>query len=375
MYVIRRSLVIVAVAAALAGCADAGVLGTPAGAEPGLLAGAGAGPEAGARQVARALALAMQRQDVRVQVRNAMRQSRVTEHKLVLQEFIGTPAGRNLLRVAAQQSGLTVDALAARIAALPEMDFYAPLRVHRATWRGGAEVLIGATLAPKEPVLTAYTTGGEAVTMDARDGVPARPVLVLHPAERKSLRFAPQSDSPGDVIQDFGDGELSGTVQPVPGDGDMQITGCSIYARECLPDFEVGGGGSGGAPADTTFVRELWINYTDAFGWAGDSEVELRTKYYSGGVVVEELTVRFEGVADNQWYTPNKILMHRRLREGGTDYFRIRIVETDQFDSDDKGTRNFYHTDNEERRSIIDNGSFVETQSVTTITLGWQPKF
>lgn len=366
---------IAVVIAALAGCSDASVFLAPVGAEPRLLTGAGADPGAAAGEVARALALGMQRQDVRVQVRNAMRQSRVTEHKLVLQEFVGTPAGRHLLRVAALESGLTVDALAGRIAALPAMDFYAPLRVHRATWRGGAEVLVGATLSPKTPMLTAYTTGGDAVTMDARDGVPARPVLVLHPAQRKSPRFAPQPDAPGDVIQEFGDGELSGTLLPAPGDGDMQVTGCSIYARECEPDFEFGGGGTGGAPADTAFVRELWINYTDGFGWAGSAEVELRTKYYSGGAVVQEVTARFEGIAPAQWYSPNKVLMHRRLREGSADYFRIRVVETDEFDSDDKGTRNFYYADNGERRSIVDNGSFVETQSVTTITLGWQPTF
>lgn len=369
---IHKFLTAVAVTIALAGCSDAGVLPSTA-AHPLLLAGMDAS-QGRADEVARALAMAMQRQDVRVQVRNAMRHSRVTEHKLVLQEFVATPAGAHVLRIAAQQSGMSIDALSARIESLPVMDFYLPVRDHRASWRGGAEVLVGATLSPKQPVLTAYTPAGATVSLDARDGVPAQPVFVLHPAQRKSLRFDPQPDGPGDVIQDFGDGELSGTVQPAVGDGDMQIAGCSIYARECLPDFGIGGGGTG-APVDTTFVRELWINYTDAFGWAGSSEVELRTKYYSGGVVVESVTARFEGVLNNKWYEPNKILMHRRPREGGTDYFRIRIVETDVLDSDDKGTRNFYYTDNEERRSIVDDGAYLETQSVTTIKLGWQPKY
>jgi len=57
--------------------------------------------DATAQRLARAFALALSREDVRVQVRNAMRASLVTEHKLVLREFAATPAGRHLVRAAA----------------------------------------------------------------------------------------------------------------------------------------------------------------------------------------------------------------------------------------------------------------------------------
>jgi hypothetical protein len=366
MRMLRPSLLILA-AAALAGCSDSY---TPTAPRPdGVRAAfAESSLDANAQDIAHAIARAMNRQDVRIQIRNAFRASRVTEHKLVLQEFVHTPAGRHLVRAAAEASGTTPAAFEARIAALPELDFYLPFRAHRASWRGTGDILVGATFTPKEPVLLTYGTDGTATALDSREGIPSRPMIVLHPAEQKSLRFHPQPDTRGDVVQDFRDGELSGSVDQGE---DMTTLDCDPYARTC---FSVGGGGTT-APADTTLVKDLWINYTDGFGWAGSNEVELRTTFYRNGAVIASKTARFEGISNNTWYHPNALLIYQRPIEGSADYFRIRVVETDNFDSDDKGTRNFYTTDNGERRSVIDNGSSLETQSVTTIMLGWTPRW
>lgn len=48
--------------------------------------------EAGAGVIARALALGMKKQSLRLGVRDAMRASPVTEHKLVFKDFAQTPA-------------------------------------------------------------------------------------------------------------------------------------------------------------------------------------------------------------------------------------------------------------------------------------------
>lgn len=354
-------------AATLVGCSDA-YTPTAAGPDGTRPAFAESSPDATAQEVAHAIALAMSRQDVRVQVRNAFRASRVTEHKLVLQEFVHTPGGRHLVRAAAEATGTTPAALEARIATLPELDFYLPFLEHRTSWRGTGDVLVGATLSPEEPVLLTYGTDGTAMALDSRVGIPSRPVIVLHPAEPKSLRLHPQPDTRGEVIQDFTDGELSVSVDPGE---EMTTLDCDPYARTC---FDVGGGG-GSTSADTTLVKDLWVNYTDGFGWAGSNEVELRTTFYRNGAVIASRTARFEGIANSTWYYPNVLLIHQRPIEGSSDYFRIRVVETDTFDSDDKGTRNFYTTDNGERRSVIDDGSTLETQSVTTIKLGWTPRW
>ncbi|HEX8359558.1 MAG TPA: hypothetical protein VF613_05600, partial [Longimicrobium sp.] len=110
--------------------------------------------------------------DVRVQVRNAMRGSPYNEHKLVLQEFAATRAGRRLIESAAQASGTTAHELDGLIAQLPAMDFYAPFQAHRLAWRGGAEVVVGAAMDVDATAFTAYTADGRTVSYRARSGTP-----------------------------------------------------------------------------------------------------------------------------------------------------------------------------------------------------------
>jgi hypothetical protein len=148
-----------------------------------------------------------------------MRASRVTEHKLVLQEFVNTPAGRTLLRAAADATGRSSDALAARIAVLPPLDFYAPFREHRRAWRAGPELLVGAIRDKADSTLVGHAPNGTRTVLNAKGGVPAITLFVLTPAERKSERIDAQPDGPGDVIQDANDGERSGTFEWVGRDG------------------------------------------------------------------------------------------------------------------------------------------------------------
>lgn len=170
-------------------------------------------------KVARAFALAMRREDIRAQVRNALRASPWTEHKLLLQSFVTTPAGRHLVRAAAEAAGTEPAQIQALVAELPLMDFYVPIRGHRLSWRGTADVSVAATLLHDPEVLTGYRTDGSATIYDLRNGPPTEALLVMHPAERKSRRIRPQADRPGLVIQDADDGELSGTLLWTGADG------------------------------------------------------------------------------------------------------------------------------------------------------------
>lgn len=97
--------------------------------------------------VAGAFAAAMSEGTIRFLVRDAMRASLLTEHKLVLQEFVATPAGRTLVNAGAMAIGVTGDSLGRVIASLPPMDFYVPGAAHRKSWRGDGQVLVAAALA------------------------------------------------------------------------------------------------------------------------------------------------------------------------------------------------------------------------------------
>lgn len=105
---------------------------------------AGADSEA-EQQVARALALALREPRLRASVRDAMRASPFTEHKLVLHEYAATESGQALVAAGAAALRIDVSALHGMIAALPPLDFYAPFREHRRQWTGSANLAVVAT--------------------------------------------------------------------------------------------------------------------------------------------------------------------------------------------------------------------------------------
>jgi hypothetical protein len=329
-----RFVALLAAASLAVACADAGPLGSPAAKHPATSRSA-APAEMEAREVGRALALAMARQDVRVQVRNALRRSPLTEHKLVLQEFVRSRAGEHVLRAAATATGQSAEALAARINALPAMDFYAPFREHRITWRASGDVLVGVTMDPDRMELEAFSTAGASVSLDARDGVPAAALLILHPAEPKGLRENPQPDVAGEVIQDFVDGETSGGWSGGAEGGITTASDCDPYARTC---FNVGGGGT--SNSDTTFVDFIELDHWDD-GW-GSAEIELKATYYRySGTQVTTGSMRREGLYWNTPYYIHDKLILREIPQGSGDYINVRVIELDAFFNDDQGNRDY----------------------------------
>lgn len=243
------------------------------------------GPE---QRVARALALAMARPEIRVLVRNAMRESRFNENKLVLQEFAATAQGARLVRAAAQAAGVDEAAVRGWISQIPAMDFYAPLPEHRRGWRATADVLVGANLNPDRMRLTAYGTDGSVHHLDRRDGIPSRPVIILHPAEPKSAVARRGGRDPEVIDPDASTGMAV-----------MTMDGCDPQTAitEC-PDDGVGSGGTGGG----TYTHRL-VEFTPYVqdGW-GDLEVMFKHKNAAGTNIWEWIT------SGNEWQTsyPNQ---------------------------------------------------------------------
>lgn len=173
------------------------------------------------QRLAQAFALALKRPEVRVNVRNAMRDARYNEHKLVLQEYVNTREGRGLVEVAAQATGTTPATIRTWIGQLPAMDFYMPLPEHRRSWRATENLVVGLNLDVDETRLTGYGPDGSVLHLDRRDGIPARAVLIMHPAEPKYVR--------SDVVQ-----RTQEVIEPNALD----------IARSYQPCPDCGGGGS-----------------------------------------------------------------------------------------------------------------------------------
>lgn len=355
-----------------------------------------ASTEAPAEDVARAFALAMSRPDVRTQVRNAMRASRVTEHKLVLQEFVTTPAGRHLVRAAAEATRQSEETLAARIARLAPLDFYAPFREHRKTWRATAEVTVAAIADKDARWLTSYATDGAQVLLDGNAGVPARALLVLTSAERKSPRIDAQPDTPGNVIQDANDGEISGTYEWIGRDGKVHsvalaslrsrartgsdtLSGMTAFSsmsscdmetaiQECSYDEGSSGGGFPPASSDTTFLDAVGINYTDG-AFDPSCELVFTTTHLVNDQGVARGTLRVEDIQRNQLYYLHKPMILAEMKTG--DRMRINVKETDLLFDDDMGTGELDHSSDDWLKTL--RSTFLGLMYETEIEIDWDP--
>ena len=90
--------------------------------------------------VARTIALAMADENVRVTLRNHMRASVVSEHKLHLQDYLAGPLGETLL-AAIEGTGIERADFLAGLRSLPPIQFYVPARQQRLTWTGTPDVM------------------------------------------------------------------------------------------------------------------------------------------------------------------------------------------------------------------------------------------
>lgn len=254
-------LLAAALAAALPGCDDTVSPGSAPGAAtreaPGLRQNSAPSAAAAAGEtLARGLALALNEPSARAQLRKALRRSGFNEHKLVLQEFLATNEGEKVLRAAASASGMSAAEMSAVVAKLPEMDVYLPVLEHRLKWKGTEDLAVGATLDIDSPILNAFTPTGARLVLDSRAGVPARTVLILHPAEPKSLRPGPEPGGEGETVQDASE-------------QDGAITYSGVRFNMLNPSGGGGGGGGGVVPKLASF-RTYILD-----GW-GASEVKFR---------------------------------------------------------------------------------------------------
>lgn len=254
-----------------------------------------------ANDVARGIALALGSPQLRAVVRDAMRASPLNEHKLVLQQFVDTPEGRQLVAAAARALAVSEERFTQTVKALPEFDFYAPFARHRREWRATADVLVAATFDPDNRYLEAYSVDGEPIRLDHEDGTPSRALLILHPAETKARRLSLQRATTGETIQDADEDQVR------------------VAARNRL--------NSVGFSPDSTYI-DFW-NFHTGDGWAGDSELRFEATFYDG--VTHQLyygTYRQGNVEEDEGYDVTAPLIDRHPRYSG-DRLIIELWEDD----------------------------------------------
>lgn len=99
--------------------------------------------------VARGIALALSSSALRAGLLTDMRDSKWTQHKLVLREYFKTLTGQRLATAAARESDVSLSVFLDSVAVLPDADLYVPSRADRMSWQGTADVLVASLLEHK----------------------------------------------------------------------------------------------------------------------------------------------------------------------------------------------------------------------------------
>ena len=257
--------------------------------------------------VASGISSALQSSDIRSRVLRAFRASPYVEHKLVLQEFVQTPLGRQVVEAAASALGISEASLDAKINALPLLDFYVLGRTARKSWQGEDVLAVALTTDMRASPPKAFTSTGPISYAQARAN---NVVLLLQPAELKGFRANPQTVSDGGVIQDQNDGEIGVQVIRYFANGDSVVidyqkdasgnwvpwnrSGLSLHFLVDCGEFCGGGGGSPQPSTNVVYIMTRSVCDMDCFG---GNEFEFRAKERAAdGSVISTGTARITGV-------------------------------------------------------------------------------
>ena len=333
--------------------------------------------ELNANELARGIALALAAPELRTEVRDAMRASLWTDHKLSFGDFTNTPAGARLLEAIAHARGISMDALRREIASLPALDFYMPVRAHRRAWTGDENLVV---VAAWEGVGDAagYKPSGRTISVSRQSANGLPPIFFIQPAQRKGLRVAPQANTKALVIEDADDGVGSEVFVWHSGRGDSTVIDmalpdaeaklerlraqiaveasrgsllfpsflepCDPQAIYCEPPPEPAPPPT--RPADTTRIA-TFLHFMCDHTWCYEAG-EFRFDAYLRPAPLVLLdgygSYYRDGLHHNALYLLNVPLIFRRMVQGTNDYLNVHITEQDRGDflgfnlDDDCGT-------------------------------------
>jgi hypothetical protein len=289
--------------------------------------------------VSKAIAAGLRDPSQRHALREAFRASPLTEHKVVLQDFIQTPTGQSLLRSASEASGIAIQNLSAAIASLPPIDFYVSSRKHRREWDGNSAVVVGAAMGAWRAEVNGYSQAGNPWLVTQQNWERGPVVILMHPAEAKSTRVGPQPSQPGDAIESPGERTLSATL--ASGGGVLGTSASASLNVDGLSPRRLDecGDNCGGSmtPTDTTFLEFLVIiGVCDNGNCSEGNEFEWHTYFStnSGSTWTDRTDLRIEGVPSNIEQTIHLPAIFKKPRSS-TQMIQSDVVETDFWSGDD----------------------------------------
>lgn len=164
-----------------------------------------------------------------LQLKDALRRSLYTRHRVSLQAFVRDSQSATLVDGIAARLGTTRLALISSLAVRPPLDLVIPSREQRLTWRGSTDVIVAARFDESVAPERAFTSSGRALAYMSLRNAEVQPadaptVVSISPSYGLALRARPQAAVDGPVVQDEGDGEYGGvTIKYLP-NGDSIVT-------------------------------------------------------------------------------------------------------------------------------------------------------
>jgi hypothetical protein len=309
--------------------------------------------------IAHAVAVAMEQEEVRLAVRDAMRDSPWDVHQISLQEFATSAQGAGLVRAAAAAGNETPGAFLERLQSLPDLDFYVPSRVQRRTWRGTPGAVVAASVNAESGRMHAFGPNGKAVPDVLDGGTGNRLVLLIVPAEPRGRRNKLQPQGVGDVIQSAADGERA-----------VRYTWTDASGQTTVVDPTTDGEGSFSIQSygDSTYLDYAYFIADDP----GDElEVTFTAKFYRpDSTLVGTWTYEnFNFPIRQDWYGHQPLLLPV-LPDSSEGYITLKIREHDSWFNPDEiyGPQKFTWVDRGQIRRITAQGS---TDVYANIELDW----
>ncbi len=241
----RVALAGLSLVVALVGCADAaGPPTAPTTVAEELRAGsdpAGTAERVALANIGRLVATSLADRALRQQLKVDLRKAPFREHKLELGTYLRSADGAALL--ARMAGGRPSDAVLTLVDQVRSLEFYMPVRKHRETWVGDAEVLVAVQLEERDPIIAFDQSGGERSLEP--NTPPEQPTLSIVASETRFDQPMPAgSRNVGDM-----NGRSIGTLEP------RELRASGYIAIDEGPGGSSGGGGGGTAVAPGLYLE------------------------------------------------------------------------------------------------------------------------
>ncbi len=214
-------------------------------------------------KIARLMAEAMDNEPARQRLKRDMRAAPYKEHKLELATYLRSKDGRALLEGMARVTRGGEGDVFGALAAIRPLEFYMPVKKHRESWTGKADVLVVSQLDESEQIV-AFDERGSEVALD-RKVAPDQPTLSIVPVE---TRFdQPMTAAASRNVRDQGGNAIGTLERMVPKGSSLVLCG------------DCGGAGDGGAPPPS-IPPGLYLEYSRILDakepwFRGDPEIEV----------------------------------------------------------------------------------------------------